>query len=87
MCQRFNEWREVIRDYCDKNGLSFEKAQSMVKSSNDQMLVLQYFNPKEEQACKGLADETPMPVVLWVFKKDGKFEFQQTEFTKEYLVS
>ncbi len=89
MCQRFNEWSEAIRSYCEQNGLSFERAKSMVKGTGKDMLVLQYFDPNTDRTLlqRGLLDEKPMPVVLWVFKKNGTFEFQQTEYTKKYLVS
>lgn len=89
MCQRFNEWSGAIRSYCEENGLSFERAKSMVKCSSSNMLALQYFDPNAdaEKQKKGLLDETPMPVVLWVFKENGSFVFKQTEFTKKYLLS
>ncbi|MCD8127497.1 MAG: hypothetical protein LUD82_08680 [Clostridiales bacterium] len=84
MCKRFDEWSEHISDYCAKNGLSFEKAKRMVQSSNENVLVLQYYDPTKE-ASQGLLDETPMPVVLWVTRENGQLKFEQTEHTSKYL--
>ena len=49
MCQRFNEWSDAIRSYCEENGLGFERAKSMVKCSNSNMLALQYFDQNTER--------------------------------------
>lgn len=54
MCQRFLDWESKIKSYCAKNGLSFEKASKMAKSSNKEMLVLQYFDENSESVKKGL---------------------------------
>lgn len=87
MCKRFEEWKGEIKDYCAKNNLSFEKAQKMVKGSNKTTLILQYYNPNAESVKKGLGllDETPMPVVLWITKQGDMLNFEQTEYTKQYL--
>lgn len=89
MCQRFNEWSNEIRLYCEENGLSFARAKAMVKCSSSNMLALQYFdeNVDKERQNMGLLDETPMPVVLWIFNENGTFVFKQTEYTKKYLAS
>lgn len=85
MCPRFEEWKDSIRDYCEKNQLDFLKASTMVKCSNKDMLVLQYHDPSKGN--DGLLDETPMPVVLWVFRQQNGLRFEQTEYTKKYLAS
>ena len=33
-CERFEEWKDDIRTYCEENGLSYEKACQMWKSSS-----------------------------------------------------
>ena len=87
MCQRFDEWANEIKEYCDKNNLSFEKAKTMSQSSNKTMLLLQYYDPNSENVKRGmgLLDETPMPAVLWITKNGDKLEFEQTEYTRKYL--
>ncbi|MBO5060245.1 MAG: hypothetical protein J6C82_04960 [Clostridia bacterium] len=87
MCKRFEEWKDEIKEYCDSNSLSFDKATKMVQSSSKDMLLLQYFDSEAESVKKGLGllDETPMPAVLWVIKKGNALEFEQTEYTRKYL--
>ncbi len=84
MCERFEEWKESIAEYCAQNGLSFEKAKHMVKSWNKDSLVLLYYDPEQESG-DGLLDETPLPAVLWVNRKDDGLKFEQTEHTSKYL--
>jgi hypothetical protein len=84
MCKRFEEWKDDISAYCVQNGLNFEKARSMVQCSNENMLVLQYYNSEIGKGA-GLTDETPMPVVLWVTKQGSKLVFEQTKDTQIYL--
>lgn len=87
MCKRFEEWKDEIKKYCNNNNLSFDKATKMVQSSSETMLLLQYFDPESESVKKGLGllDETPMPAVLWITKKGNDLEFEQTEYTRQYL--
>ena len=89
MCKRFDEWAADIKEYCEKNNLSFEKAKQMSQSSNKTMLLLQYYNPNSESVKKGmgLLDETPMPAVLWITKNGDRLEFEQTEYTQRYLAA
>lgn len=82
---RFEEWKNQIREYCRKNGLSFIKASEMIKCSNNNMLVLQYYEPGSGEM--GLFDETPMPAVLMVFRDGEGVRIEQTEHTKKYLAA
>ena len=87
MCKQFEDWKTNIADYCKDNGLSFEKAQGMVKASNHDTLLLQHFDPNQDSVRRGLGlrDETPMPLVLIVKNRGGRLEFSQTEHTRKYL--
>ena len=87
MCKQFEDWKADISNYCDSNGLSFEKAQRMVKSSNRDVLLLQHFDPNQDSVKRGLGlrDETPMPLVLIVRNRKGRIEIKQTEHTRKYL--
>lgn len=85
MCKLFDEWSKDIEAYCVGNGLSFEKAKGLAKCWGKDDLLLQYYNPNGESAKKGLLDETPAPLVLYIKKENGKLIFEQTEHTKQYL--
>lgn len=87
MCKLFDDWSTQIKEYCEKNNLSFEKVQKMSKSWGKNDIALQYYNPNAESVKKGLGllDETPMPVVLWITKQGDNLIFKQTEYTKQYL--
>ena len=87
MCKLFDEWSAQIEEYCIKNNLSFEKAKKMSKCWSKNDIILQYFNPESESVKKGLGllDETPMPAVLWITKNGDSLNFEQTEYTRQYL--
>ncbi len=55
----------------------------MVKGFGKDFLFLQYHDP--DKGKDGLLDETPMPLVLYVRKENGKMLFEQTEHTRKYL--
>ena len=84
MSERFLAWEPEIKSYCDDNGLDFEKMSHMPMSSNHEYLSIQHFDP--EKGKRGLMeDDIPMPSVLRVLKKPSGLEFEQTEYTKQYL--
>ena len=84
MCKLFDEWENEIKTYCEKNMLSFEKVKKSPKSWGKNDIALQYVD--REKGKKGLLDETPAPVLLWIRRKsDGKIVFEQTEYTRKYL--
>lgn len=84
MCKLFIEWSGEIQKYCESNGLSFEKASKLSKCWGKDDLILQYHDP--EKGKMGLLDETPMPVVLAIYRQpDGSLRFEQTEHTPKYL--
>ncbi|MGN0441621.1 MAG: hypothetical protein ACI4FO_02850 [Acutalibacteraceae bacterium] len=84
MCHLFNEWKSEIKNYCKANNLDFEKAQKMARSCGKNDIALLYIDKANES--KGLLDDTPAPVVLWIRKsKDGKLIFEQTEYTNKCL--
>lgn len=83
MCKRFEDWAGQIREYCNSNGLDFEKAKKLSKCWGPDDLALQYYDP--EQGKNGLLDETPMPLVLLITKTPNGLVFEQTEHTKRYL--
>lgn len=88
MCKRFDDWSQDIKEYCESNGFSFEKASKLSKCWGKNDLILQYYDPDSESVKKGLGllDETPMPVVLRILRKpNGALSFEQTEYTRKYL--
>jgi hypothetical protein len=84
MCKRFEEWSPQIKDYCIKNGYSFEKAKESPQCWGKNDLLLLHDDP--EKGRMGLLDETPMPVVLWIKNTPEGLKFEQTEHTKKYLM-
>lgn len=85
MCKLFNDWATEIEEYCKMNHLDFNKAQALSKSWGKNDIFLQYYDKNKPNTGLGLLDETPMPIVLKIYKKGDTLEFKQTEFTKKYL--
>lgn len=83
MCKLFEDWSDEIRNYCIQNNYSFEKAKKLSQCWGSNFLALQYYDA--ESGKNGLLDETPMPLVLLISKKNGKIVFETTEFTHKYL--
>lgn len=83
MCKFFDDWSTDIKDYCQNNNLDFEKAKKLSRCWGNNFLVLQYHDKNKQT--KGLLDETPMPIVLVIEKKNSSLIFTQTEHTKKYL--
>lgn len=85
MCKLFDDWAKDIEEFCIANNYSFDKAKKLSQCWSNDFLALQYFDPKSERGKLGLLDETPMPLVLMISKKNGKLNFEQTENTRKYL--
>lgn len=86
MCKLFDEWSDKIKEYCDTNGFDFDKAKKLTKSWGKNDIALLYNDPNSSSGL-GLLDETPMPIVLMMFKQpDGSLKFEQTEHTRKYLM-
>lgn len=83
MCKLFNEWSSEIKKYCEDNNLSFDKANQLAKGCGKDFLFLQYHN--SQKGNEGLLDETKMPLVLTVRRKNNNLIFEQTEYTRKYL--
>ncbi len=91
MCKMFDDWSDEIKKYCEDNGFSFEKAKHLskcwgtVRGCGRDVVILQYHDPQKGKM--GLLDETPAPVVLSIFRlPDGHLSFEQTEYTRKYLL-
>ena len=84
MCKLFDDWSTQIKEFCENNGLDFEKTKRMSQSWSKDVLVLQFHDPTK--GVRGLLDETPSPVVLLVRKeRDGNLLFETTEDTSKYI--
>lgn len=84
MCKLFDDWAIQIKDYCENNGLDFEKAKKLSQCWGREFLALQFHDPLKNDG-RGLLDETPMPLVLLIKKTDTGLVFEQTEHTQKYL--
>ena len=76
---------QIIRSYCDNNGLNFAKVKDMVKCSGKDFFLLQYHDPNKGD--EGLYDETRMPVVLQIIRTNGKLLIHETEHTRKFLAA
>lgn len=85
MCKPFTAWGKEIHEYCKDNGLDFSKAEKSGKCWGSNVLMLQHIDPQKGE--NGLKDETPAPVTLIIKKINGCLIFEQTKYTKRYLVS
>ena len=83
MRKLFDDWSAEIRQYCENNNLSYEKASRLTKCCGTDFLALQFYDPS--QGKDGLLDETPMPLVLFIHKTPEGLVFEQTEHTRKYL--
>ena len=79
----FEDYAKAVENYCQTNGLSYQKAKQMGKASGKDDLLLQYHDPAKGK--RGLLDETPAPVVLIMHVVNGIPRFEQTEHTNKYL--
>lgn len=79
----FEEYKDEIEEYCEKNGLSAEKVFHSARSYNNVRVFLQHVD--HEKGKLGLLDETPANVTLAIFLENGKLRFEQTEHTLKYL--
>ena len=84
MCKLFEEWTPQIKEYCENNNLSFDKAKNMSQCWGKNDIILQYYDNTKNSG-KGLKEEKPMPIVLKIVKTDRGLTFEQTEHTVRYL--
>lgn len=83
MCMKVNDYQSDLKQYCEKNNLSYLKLASSIKGCGSNDVLFQI--PVNGSTNKGLLDETPMPTVLIMRKTNSGLEFEQTEHTKKYL--
>ena len=83
MCKLFDDWSIEVENYCQNNGLNFEKAKKLSQCWSKNDLILQYYDDTKKS--NGLLDETPMPVVLIIEKTQKGLVFTETEYTEKYL--
>lgn len=70
----------LAKEYCEKEGLSFEKLEKCVKSFNDNVVFFQSMEDLTDGAW-----ETPIDVVLIARKEAGTVRFEMTEKTRQLL--
>ncbi|GHU47357.1 hypothetical protein FACS1894120_5310 [Clostridia bacterium] len=81
----FEDYKDVLANYCAANSLDFEKLCSMSRCWNHESIGFGYNDP-EKDGSRGLYDDTPMPAVLFVIRdENGNLTFEQTEHTVKYL--
>lgn len=83
MCLEYRKYKESIKKYCENNNLDYTKLSATIKGCGDNDIIFQHYD--EEKGKMGLLDETPMPIVLIMRDTKNGLEFEQTEYTKQYL--
>lgn len=88
MCKLFEEWRDDIKAYCESNGLNFQKVENSARNWGRNDICLQHvdFDENPQKSALGMADDVPAPLTLRIFKEDGAIKFEQTEYTRKYLM-
>jgi hypothetical protein len=79
----FENYKDEIEKYCEKNGLSVERVFHSACSYNNVRVFLQHVD--HEKGKLGLLDETPADVTLAIFLEKDSLRFEQTEHTHKYL--
>ena len=83
MCMKLNDYKNEIQQYCIDNKLDYEKIMSAIKGCGNDSITFQV--AEKENNSRGLLDETPLPTVLILYKKNNVIKFEQTEYTHQYL--
>ncbi|MDR0983864.1 MAG: hypothetical protein LBL93_02490 [Ruminococcus sp.] len=81
MYMKFEDYKDEIKQFCVANGLNFDKLKNMILSKNSVSMSFSYYDNIPDTEKKGLNDETPLPVVLWLKKIGDSLKFEQTEYT------
>ena len=79
----FTEYRDEIKGYCVRSGLSFDNLLKSPYCYGEEDLIFLYHDP--EKAKLGLLDDTPSPSTLEIYLENGKLRFVQTDITHKYL--
>lgn len=79
----FNEFKDSIREYCHMNQIDADRLLRLPKFGQEDYMAFQSPRPTE----MGLLDETPAPIVLWVFRDGDGIRCEQTEYTEQYVKS
>ncbi|GBU20544.1 hypothetical protein R80B4_00422 [Fibrobacteres bacterium R8-0-B4] len=85
MVKIFEKYKKEIEGYCTENSLLADRVFSSACSYNDTRVVLQHPELNTVESAKGLADNVPAKVTLFIFLENGKLRFEQTEHTRRYL--
>ncbi len=85
MVKIFERYKKEIEAYCAENNLQTNKVFRSACSFNDTRVILQYPEFNTAESAKGLADDVPAKVTLFIFLEKGKLRFEQTEYTRKYL--
>jgi len=85
MVKIFERYKKEIENYCAENNLLANKVFRSACSFNDTRVVLQHPEFNTAESVKGLADDVPAKVTLFIFLENGKLRFEQTEHTRKYL--
>jgi len=77
----FKEFKDEIRNYCDKNNLSFDRLRKSPCCYDDEELIIQRSERDHEREKLGLMDNVPTPATLEIYLENGRLRFMQTKYT------
>ncbi len=75
---------DALKEYCNERHYDYDKLMAMPKSYGEGVFLIYHFDPKRGE--NGLYDETPMPVVLRLTRRDSEWTVSETEYARMYLV-
>jgi hypothetical protein len=84
-CKLIENHEAAIRQYCEKNDLSYNTLITSILSWDDKEVFVFDSTSDPERERRGLADNIPMTIVLEIYLENGKLRFEQTEHTHKYL--
>lgn len=74
----------ALREYCQKNGYSFQKLRSLPRCGNEKVLFIQVL--PEESSGRGLRDDTPAEILLTLeIRDESKVVFTKGKNADKYL--
>jgi hypothetical protein len=84
-CKLIENHEADIRQYCEKNELSYSTLIASILSWDDKEVFVFDSTPDPDREQLGLTDNIPMTIVLKIYLENGNLRFEQTEHTRKYL--
>ncbi len=76
---------DILKNYCDKTGISLKKVLSSPCGHNKEWIVVQYVDYNSEKSKLGLKDSIPAKVLLTIRRTSDGITFEPSPDIKNYL--